>query len=217
VQVGAFTPLFRNHSSIYTRDQEPWAFDDQTESINRKCIKLRYKLIPYLYDLLHGGESDGLPIIRPLFLHYQDDVRTYEINDEFLCGNKILVGPVVEQGARARLVYLPEGNDWVDFWTKEVFAGGQYLVREVPLDLCPIYIKGGSVVPLYPVQNYIGEQEIKQLTLDLYLTDSVKNCSYVHYQDDGESFDYQNGRFNLYELSIIYNDSKDDLTLAIKM
>jgi alpha-glucosidase len=217
VQVGAFTPLFRNHSSIYTRDQEPWAFDEQTEAINRKYIKLRYKLLPYLYDLLHDGESNGLPIIRPLFLHYQNDVRTYEMNDEFLCGNNILVAPVVEQGARTRLVYLPEGNEWIDFWTKEIFAGGQYLVREAPLDLCPIYIKGGSVVPLYPVQNYVGEREINQLTLDFYLTESVKNCSYVHYQDDGESFDYQNGGFNLYALRIIYNDAKDDLTLAIKM
>ncbi|MET1248108.1 glycoside hydrolase family 31 protein [Sporolactobacillus sp. STCC-11] len=217
VQVGAFTPLFRNHSSIYTRDQEPWAFDDQTEAINRKYIKLRYQLLPYLYDLLHDGESSGLPVIRPLFLHYQDDVRTYEINDEFLCGDSILVAPVVEQGARTRLVYLPEGNEWIDFWTKEVFAGGHYIVREAPLDLCPIYIKGGSIVPLYPVQNYVGEQEIKQLTLDVYLTESVKNGSYIHYQDDGESFNYQNGGYNLYELSIIYNDPSDDLTLSIKM
>ncbi|RYM05796.1 DUF4968 domain-containing protein [Sporolactobacillus sp. THM7-7] len=202
VQVGCFTPLFRNHSSIFTRDQEPWAFDEETEAINRKYIKLRYQLLPYLYDIMHQEEATGLPMIRPLLLHYQDDPKTYEINDAFLCGENILVAPIVEQGKKARIVYLPEGNSWIDYWTKEAHRGGQYIVKETPLDICPIYIKAGSIIPNYPVQNYVGEKEIKELTLDVYLPEDGSESHYEHYTDDGESFDYRDGAYNLYEFTV---------------
>ncbi|WP_010630529.1 glycoside hydrolase family 31 protein [Sporolactobacillus vineae] len=201
IQVGAFTPLFRNHSSIYTRDQEPWAFGEQTEAICRKYIKLRYRLLPYLYDLFHQEEKNGLPLIRPLLLNDQHDPRTYEINDEFLCGDDLLVAPVVTQGEKARAVYLPEGSDWVDYWTKTVYKGGQYIIRETPLDVCPIYIRSGAVIPLYPVQHYVGEQPVTELTLDVYPARKGIR-SYRHYQDDGESFAYRKGAFNLYQFDV---------------
>lgn len=76
-----------------TRDQEPWAFDDNTEEINRKYIKLRYKLLPYIYDTMWNCSKCGSPLIRPLLFNYQNDKNTYEINDEFLCGDNILVAP----------------------------------------------------------------------------------------------------------------------------
>ena len=202
VQVGAFTPLFRNHSRDFTRDQEPWAFDEKTEEINRKYIKLRYKLLPYIYDLMWQAEKTGLPVIRPLLLNYQEDCNTYEMNDEFLCGDNILVAPIGEQGKRARMVYLPEGDSWVDYWTKETYKGGQYIVKEAALDVCPIYIKAGSFIPNYPQQNYIGEVEVKELTLDIYPPTEGNKVSYEHYQDDGESFDYRSGRYNLLEFTV---------------
>lgn len=206
VQVGCFTPLFRNHSSIMTRDQEPWAFDERTEEINRKYINLRYRLIPYLYDLFWHGEESGLPVIRPLVMHYQEDECTYEMNDQFLCGENILVAPVAEQGKTARMVYLPAGDSWVDYWTKEVMAGGQYVVKEAPLDICPVYIKQGSIVPNYPVQNYLGEKIIEQLILDLYPGNLATR--YIHYQDDGESFAYKNGTYNSYGFSMSSEKNK---------
>ncbi|MCO7176036.1 glycoside hydrolase family 31 protein [Sporolactobacillus kofuensis] len=215
MQVGTFTPLFRNHSSIFTRDQEPWAFNEETEEISRNYIKLRYQLLPYLYDLLHKGESTGLPIIRPLLLHYQDDQNTYEINDEFMCGEHILVAPVIGQGETSRIVYLPKGNRWIDYWTKQVFDGGQSIIKEAPLDVCPIFIKEGSILPLYPVQNYVGEKEVNQLTLDIYPLDKGGDSRYVHYQDDGESFDYQSGVYNLYTFSMKREDN-DTLYIAME-
>ncbi|MDU4935191.1 MAG: glycoside hydrolase family 31 protein [Peptostreptococcaceae bacterium] len=204
VQVGAFTPLFRNHTSIYTRDQEPWAFDEETEDIYRKYVKLRYKLLPYIYDEFKKGESSGLPLVRPLLLDYQNDEETYEINDEFLCGENILVAPVLEQGKRARMVYLPKGNKWIDYWTKEIFEGGEYVIKKTPLDICPIYIKENSIIPNYPNINYIGEKEIDILKLDIYI--NGKSNSYIHYQDDGESFDYRVGKYNLYKFEVINGD-----------
>lgn len=202
VQVGAFTPLFRNHSTIGSREQEPWAFDKETEDINRKYIKLRYKLIPYLYDLMHKGEVSGEPIIRPLLFNYQNDKNTYEINDEFMFGDSILVAPVVEQGARNRLVYLPEGDNWIDYWTKKEYKGGQYIIKEAPLDICPIYIKALSMIPIAKDQNYIGEKENDTLILDLYLGENDGEIQYTHYLDDGESFEYKNGILNKYDIKV---------------
>ena len=85
----------------------------------------------------------GAPIIRPLLFNYQDDKNTYEINDEFLCGDNILVAPVVEQGARARTgISYQRRNKWIDYWTEEEHKGGQYIIKDAPLDTCPIFIKG---------------------------------------------------------------------------
>lgn len=207
VQVGCFSTLFRNHSAMHTRDQEPWAFDEETLNINRKYIKLRYKILPYLYDLLWQGETTGLPVMRPLVLHYSDDPVVHEINDEFLVGPSMLVAPVVEQGKRIRAIYLPKGK-WIDYWTKEELEGGRTILREAPLDLCPIYIKKGSIIPNYPAQNYIGEKDIKELTLDIY----PGNGQYTHFSDDGESFDYKNGKYNLYDFVM-----KEDKGLKIEI
>lgn len=201
VQVGCFTPLFRNHSSIQTRDQEPWAFDEETLNINRKYIKLRYKLLPYIYDLMWKGESTGLPVMRPLVMHYEHDSNVYEINDEFMFGENILVAPVVEQGKKVRTVYLPEGR-WIDYWTKEVIEGGRYIIKEAPLDTCPIYIKAGSIIPNYPALNYVGEVDIKELTLDVY----PGQGQYVHYVDDKGSYNYRNGEYTLYEFAMKENE-----------
>ena len=213
VQVGAFTPLFRNHTTIYSRDQEPWAFDKTTEDINRKYIKLRYKLIPYLYDIFYNSEKNGLPVIRPLILHYQNDERTYEINDQFLFGENIMVAPVLEQGKKARMVYLPKGTKWIDYWTKEVFEGGQYIVKETPLDVCPIYIKDNSIIPNYPEMSYIGEKEVDTLILDIYL-EKEGRFEYKHYQDDGQSFEYRDGNYNLYNIVV---KNEDELKVDIEL
>jgi alpha-glucosidase len=203
VQVGAFTPLFRNHSAIGTRDQEPWAFDEITEEINRKYIKLRYKFMPYFYDVMRGTEEDGAPLIRPLLFNYQKDKRTYEINDEFMVGESILVAPVLAQGETRRMVYLPEGNNWFDYWTGQEYSGGEYIIKTAPLDVCPIFIKSGSIIPTFPGLNYTGEKEINKLTLEVYLSaNESKTVEYSHYVDDGETFEYKDGIYDEYKITI---------------
>jgi len=207
VQVGCFSPLFRNHCCKFNRKQEPWTFNQETLDINRKYIKLRYRLMPYIYDLFWQNQVTGLPIMRPLVLHYQQDDKVKEINDQFLFGENILVAPVVVQGQRARSVYLPEGT-WVDYWTKEMVQGGTYVLREVPIEVCPIYVKLGSIIPNYPDQNYIGEKVIDELILDVYEGD----CEYHHFQDNGEDFEYQKGVYNEY-----YFTMKEKQQLEIKL
>lgn len=201
VQVGCFSPLFRNHSCKGTIYQEPWQFDEQTREINKKYISLRYRLLPYLYDLFRELEQEGLPVMRPLVLHYSEDSEVRNCNDEFLFGERILVAPVVEQGKTRRMVYLPAGT-WYDYWTKEKLEGNQYVIRQAPIDVCPMFVKEGSILPNYPVQQYVGEKEITTLLLDVYPGDGT----YIHYQDNGSDFAYQDGAYNLYE--IVQKDGK---------
>ncbi|MGL4952218.1 MAG: TIM-barrel domain-containing protein, partial [Culicoidibacterales bacterium] len=153
-QVGAFSPLFRNHTSVLTRSQEPFAFDEATLVATRAAIQLRYRLLPYFYDLLWAMQITGLPILRPLVLHYQTDPKVQQLQSQFLVGESLLVVPVVEQGSRERLVYVPTGT-WYDYWQGIKIIGGQSFIVETELDFIPMYVKAGSVVPHYPVQNYV--------------------------------------------------------------
>jgi alpha-glucosidase len=197
VQVGCFSPLFRNHSNKGSQYQEPWQYGEKTMDIYRKYVELRYSLLPYFYDLFVSGEQTGLPILRPLVLHYEADERVRELNDEFLVGKNILVAPVVIQGAKNRMVYLPEGT-WVDYHSGEVLDGNRYFIAHAPLDICPMYVKSGSIIPNYPAQNYVGEKNITSLILQIYKGEGT----YTHYQDDGESFDYEEGIYNEYKFSV---------------
>jgi alpha-glucosidase len=208
VQVGAFTPLFRNHSAMGTRDQEPWAFDEITKEINKKYISLRYKLLPYLYDVMRNTEKTGAPLLRPLLFNYQKDKRTYEINDEFMVGDSILVAPVLSQGETRRMVYLPEGNNWFDYWTGQEYSGGEYIIKIAPLDVCPIFIKSGAIIPAYPVLNYTSEKEITKLTFEVYLSENENSkLEYTHIVDDGETFNYRDGIYDEYKL-VVNNSNK---------
>jgi len=197
VQVGCFSPLCRNHSAKGVYYQEPWQFDEETKEIYRKFISLRYELLPYLYDCFYQMSQTGAPVFRPLVMEAQDDENTWQNNDQFMVGEHLLVSPVVTQGERRKIVYLPQG-DWFDFENREMVEGGKHFLREVPLSACPMYVKAGTILPMYPLQQYVGEQKISQLILQVFEGEG----SYVHYQDDGESFDYEKGIYNLYNFSI---------------
>ena len=194
IQAAMFSPLFRNHAAKGTKDQEPWRFSKEVVDINRKYIELRYKFLPYIYDLFYKGEKTGLPIMRPLVLHYPNDPEVRNMNNEFLAGENILVAPVLEQGATKRMVYLPEGT-WYDYWTGEKFEGKQYILKDAPIDVCPMYIKAGSIIPTYEVVQYVGEKPYNKLTLLV----TPGEGTYEHFQDNGEDYAYQNGIYNLYQ------------------
>lgn len=208
VEAGCLTPFFRNHCAGGSRRQEPWAFGDEVLSIYRKYLKLRYRLLPYLYDRLWEAAQTGLPIMRPLVLHYAHNPHTHDLNDEFLVGEELLAAPVVEQGKRMKMVYLPQGG-WIDLWTGERQEGGRYILREAPLDVCPLYIKENSILPLYPAgRTHVEEQPEPELTLTLW----GERGSYRHYQDAGQGLDYRAGAYNLYQFA--WED--DRLTISLE-
>ena len=191
LEASVFTPLFRNHCEVGSIHQEPWCFDKETIDIYRKFVNLRYEFIPYIYDLFFEQLINGLPILRPLVMEYQNDKNTFELNDEFMVGENILVAPIVKQGASKRMVYLPKG-EWVDYFTNKIYQGNQYIIVNAPLDALPLFIKNNSLIVKYPLKQFIEESDT--LIINVY----GNNGSYVHYQDDGESFNYENGEFNLY-------------------
>lgn len=195
VQVGCLSPFFRNHSALGTRRQEPWQFDDELTDIYRKYVNLRYRLLPYIYDCFFAGEQTGFPVMRPLVFNFEGDRETVRINDEFMLGDWLLAAPVVTQGSTSRLVYLPAGTDWFDFWTGDKHTGGQYIIRKAPLEVLPLYVRAGAVIPLYPLMQYTDEHEVDTLTLAVY----PGKGSYTHYQDDGEGYGYRQGQYNAFE------------------
>lgn len=225
IEAGCFAPLFRNHSAKDTRRQEPWVFGEETTDIYRKYVKLRYKYLPYLYDLCYEESKTGLPILRPLVMNYQNDENTWECNDEYMVGTQILVAPVTQQGAKARMVYLPEGV-WIDYWTGERIEGKRYILREAPLDVCPIYVKGGSILPTYEAVDSVEPDKLTRLVLEYYpeVLDQKKLgrkaryqesiSRYVHYQDNGVDFAYQDEEYNLYEF--VFSTQRTD-GLSVRM
>lgn len=197
-QLGVFTPFFRNHSSTGTRDQEPWAFGPEVEAIVRAYIRLRYRLLPFLYNEFYQASRTGLPIMRPLFLEYPDDPATYPISDQFLVGRDLMVCPVYQPGASHRLVYLPAGT-WVDFWTGERLAGPAHLVARAPLDRIPVYVRDGAIIPMGPEMNYVGEVPLKELTLAVYAGAPGR---LELYEDDGRSLAYKEGQWALTSITL---------------
>ena len=204
IQVGCFSPLFRNHAALGTRRQEPWQFGTEITDIYRKYVKLRYHWIPYFYDLFYEEEKTGAPVMRPLVFHYEKDENARQCNDEFMLGSRILAAPVVSQGMKRRMVYLPEGV-WYDYWNGEKVTGPAWIMREAPLDTCPVYVKAGSIIPTMEPQSYVGEKPLDTLILEVYPGEG----SSEHYLDNGADFAYRDGKYHQYRFTV-----KEDGTVA---
>ncbi|HVW12221.1 MAG TPA: glycoside hydrolase family 31 protein [Mucilaginibacter sp.] len=188
VQMGAFSPFMRAHSAGDTKEREPWSFGEPYTSINRKFIELRYRMLPYLYSAFWEHHRYGFPIIRPVVMHEQGETTNHYRQDEFTFGDKILICPVMVPGQKSRKVYLPRGK-WYNFWTHEVVEGNKEVVVATPLETMPIFVKAGSIIPEYPVMQYIGEKEIEEVKLNVYYSDVEAN-SFI-FEDYGETFAYE--------------------------
>lgn len=197
-EAAVFVPFFRNHSAMGTRRQEPWQFDETTIDAVRKTVKLRYRFIPYIYDLAHECEKTGAPIVRSLVYEYPADKHVRNISDEYMLGSFVLVAPVIAPGKEAREVYLPDG-DWYDYYTGEKYSGGRYILADAPLDKVPVFIKAGAIIPVADGEirstEDITEDKISILTYP-------GKGSFVHYQDDNETFAYRNGEYNAVEYTL---------------
>jgi alpha-glucosidase len=200
IQLGVFHPFCRTHSSGDHGEQEPWAFGANVTNVVRKFIELRYQLLPYLYTAFWRYATEGIPILKSLVLYDQIDPHTHYRNDEFIFGEKILVCPIIEPNAKGRRMYLPIGN-WYNLWTNELIEGGQELWVDADLDSMPIFVKEGAIIPKYPVQQYVGEKTIEQITLDVYYKDG-KESSQI-YDDAHDGYDYIKGRYSLRNFNLI--------------
>ncbi|MFW5987841.1 MAG: glycoside hydrolase family 31 protein [bacterium] len=206
-QLGAFVPFFRNHCEVRAISQEPWSFGKKYENIIKKYIELRYKFITHIYNLFYQTSQTGIPVMRPLIMEYPDDKECENLSDQFMFGDSIMLAPVYQPDKDKRMLYLPEGN-WIDFWTKEVYQGQKHIIIDAPLDTMPIFIKAGSILPLNEKLNYIGEKEIECLELNVYLNEANNFGSYQLYDDDGISYNYENGVYNITKFDYQYTDNQ---------
>ncbi|NJB81606.1 glycoside hydrolase family 31 protein [Wenyingzhuangia aestuarii] len=208
IQLGIFHPFCRTHSSGDHGDQEPWTFGKEITDVVRKFIELRYKLLPYLYTTFYKYIEEGIPMLKSLVLYDQEDSQTHHRTDEFLCGEHILACPIGEPNSKGRRMYIPNGN-WFNYWTNELVEGGDERWVDADLDSMPIFVKEGAILPLWPVQQYVGEKEIDQLTLDVYYKNG-KEASDV-FEDANDGYDYTKGRYCLRHFTL--TGKEDRLTI----
>lgn len=203
MQAACFSPFFRAHSAAGTNDHECWSFDPETERIAREAIRLRYRLLPYLYSEMRRASLDGMPVLRPLVFDFPFDSKTRHLADQFMFGPSILVAPVVQQGKTERIVYLPEGL-WYDWHTKKPVKGGASFIAQAPLDFVPMYVRAGAVIPVY------GERALDKASSTAGLDFSAVEFeaypgaagSFDFYEDDGLTADYQRGVYDLTTLAV---------------
>jgi alpha-glucosidase (family GH31 glycosyl hydrolase) len=232
-QFGAFCTLFRSHGRAW-KLRLPWGWnmgdpgpaeinnysgaaipdpsqlhDARVERICRKYLELRYRLLPYLYSAVRECSVTGMPVMRAMWLHYPDDARAVACGDQYLFGKNLLVAPVVEKDATTRKVYLPRGR-WYDFWTAELLEGGREISREVNLEIMPIYVRAGSILPLGPVKQYTAEKVNDPLSIVIY---PGADDSFLLYEDDGTTFNYRNGEWM--GIQMMWNEAQRSLTLDL--
>ncbi|MCX7708518.1 MAG: DUF5110 domain-containing protein [Clostridia bacterium] len=179
-----------------SKPHEPWAFGEEVEAVCKKYIELRYQLLPYHYNEFYKASKTGLPIMKPLVLEYPGDENVHNLCDQFLYGESILVAPVYRPSTTKRCVYLPEGA-WYNYWTNEKHEGGRYIIADASIDILPMYIKAGAVIPTIREMNYVGEKKANSLTLDIYTGNDGK---YSLYEDDGVSYGYRDGKYSVTEI-----------------
>ena len=205
VQLGVFHPFTRVHSSGHHGDQEPWSFDEEVLNITKKFVEIRYTLLPYIYTMYHKYVTQGDPMIKPLVYVDQEDHHTHYRSDEFIFGDQILVCPVQEPNALGRRMYIPRGK-WYNFWTNEVVEGGKELWVDAALDSMPLFVKEGSVIPKYPVQQYVDQHKIDTLDLDVYYKNGRERSTI--YEDAHDGYDYKRGKYLRKKIKV-YGKSKE--------
>ncbi|MDK1251636.1 glycoside hydrolase family 31 protein [Cronobacter dublinensis] len=194
VQNGVMHPRFTIHS--WNDDHtvnEPWMYPAVTPAI-RSAIELRYRLLPYLYTLLWQAHADDEPMLRPTFLDHEHDAQTFRECDEFMLGRDLLVASVVEPGARTRTLWLPANDHgWYDFHTGSWYAGGQQVTLDAPLERLPLLVRAGAGLPLSERIRHVDAQRDDTRELKLFPVPGNGQASGLVFEDDGESWGYQDG------------------------
>ena len=209
-QFGAFAPLFRSHGQYPYREIFSLA-DEGTEVYNtlESYIKLRYRLMPYIYTLAGDTFHKDGTIMRGLVMDFPNDRQAWNINTQYMFGPAFLVNPVFENKARSRDVYLPAGADWFNFYTGEKLTGGQTIKADAPLSQMPLFVKAGSIVPTGPLIQHVDEGLNAPLTLNIY---TGANGSFEIYEDDGRSVKYEQNEWS--RIPVSYDDATGTVTIG---
>lgn len=222
LQFSTFLPIFRSHGTDTPR--EPWNFGNPGDVFYEailKFIKLRYRLLPYIYSLAAAVHQNHSTILRSLMFDFADDENVRELSDSFMFGKAFLVCPVtgpmyyevnsvpLSNTEKTKKVYLPEGTQWFDFWTDTKYAGGQFLVCKAELDTIPLFVKAGSIVPVSEPLMYADEKKGEVSEIVIY---GGADGEFNLYNDEGDDYSYENGNFST--INLHYKDYEKTLTFG---
>lgn len=208
--LGVYTPMFRNHAMQGTKYREPWRWGKENEAIIKKDIEQRYKLLPYIYSGYYQSRQTGLPLSRTLAINYTQDTSVFntKYQNQFLFGDALLVAPV-ESTRFTEDVYLPAG-EWYRLSTGEKFTGGKAAHVEAPLNDLPVFAKAGAIIPMQNVVQSTNEKGDGILEINVWYGKEAN--SFVYYEDDGSSYNYEKGDY--YKRTISFDPSKSTISLS---
>ena len=192
-QFGAFVPLFRTHGQWPRR--ELWNITGKGSSAYESILwymRLRYRLMPYLYSLTGAVHFEDATLMRGLPMDFPDDPEVRDLSDQWLLGPALMPCPVYEYKARSRSVYFPEGG-WYDFYTGAYIPGGQRLTVDAPYERMPLYVRAGSIIPFGPSVEYTGEKPADDILIVVY---AGADARFTLYEDDGLTYGYEKGEYS---------------------
>jgi len=211
-EVGTFSPFFRTHAETGSPPQEPWQFGPEIQFLAQQMLNLRYSLLPYLYESFIEANTEGAPIMRPLWYEYPSDPKTQNYANEWFFGDSLLVATVTAPLVTQLDVYIPSGV-FQDFYTGATYTGPTTVTLPAPLGRIPLLVRGGSVIPEIDVQQYVGAIPDVPHHLDVYPGAPGTSTQEPLHEDDGESLDYQKDGQSTVAVSM--NVSTTGLTLAL--
>ena len=227
-QYGTFLPMQRSHGSgvkkeIYNLGKKgDWVYDSE-----EKYINLRYALLPYLYSTGWQVTDNAGSFLRALFMDFNEDKKVHTISNQYMFGKAFLVTPVTRNmyvfsdkeqwkdpyedfsKTGTQDVYLPKGTKWFDFWTGEVLNGGQMVTKEVPIDIIPLYVRAGSIVPFGPKVQYSTEKKWNNLEIRIY---PGADGEFVLYEDENDNYNYEKGVYST--IKFTWDDANRTLNIA---
>lgn len=222
LQLGTFLPIFRSHGTDTRR--EIWNFGEKGERFYDtiyKFINLRYELLPYIYSMAGMVTLNNYTIMRLLAFEFIEDQKVYNIKDQYMFGSSLMICPVTEpmyysSGSKqlvginkTRRVYLPSGCDWYDFWTNKKYSGGQYISAPASLEIMPIYVKSGSIIPMAKTALNTRDSSESEIKLIIY---NGSSGSFKFYQDENNNYNYEKGAYSI--IDIEWNDQGKILNLG---
>lgn len=207
IQLGAFIPYFRNHTGVNTKSSEPWAYGEEVTEIARNYISLRYKLMPYLYSSFYESTQSGLPVNRSLAIEnaFDNNIYNWAFQNQFLFGQSIMVAPV-ESGKDFMKVYFPKGN-WYNLYNDELNEGRKDKTIELSFSKLPVFVKESSIIPMQSLVQSTSIEPTDTLLVHIYKGNTAN--SFMYYEDDGKTFDYEKGMF--YKRNILYNPTSNQI------
>jgi alpha-D-xyloside xylohydrolase len=220
IQFGAFCPMMRTHGTDAPR--EIFQFGKKGDKVYdaiEKSINLRYSLLPYIYSASWDVTANQSTMMRALMMDFPEDKQVLNINDQYMFGKSLLVCPVTKpmysketkedfSTVRTRELYLPIGADWYDFWTGEKYTGGQTVKKETPIDIIPLFVKAGSIIPFGPEVQFATEKKWDNLEIRVY---EGANGEFTLYEDENDNYNYEKGAYST--ITFTWNDSKKTLTI----